>query len=80
MITDKNFRKYYQTDRYRGFHKVNERFDNTSRTTLLVFSNGKKQIYTSGIYTEGAMFKAFNAIDQYYAQKRLRGNLLAEAS
>lgn len=79
MDTDRSFRKYYQTDRYKGFYKVKERFGQFSRTTFLVFSNGKKNIYTSGIYTEEAMFKAFKAIDQYHAQKKHRRNKFVEA-
>ncbi|WP_440999907.1 hypothetical protein [Fodinibius sp. SL11] len=70
MDTDQRFRKYYQTDRYKGFYKVKERFNQFSRTTFLIFSNGEKNIYTSGIFSEDAMVKAFKTIDRYHAQKR----------
>lgn len=79
MDTARSFRKYYQTDRYKGFYKVKERFGQFSRTTYLIFSNGEKNIYASGIYTEEAMFKAFKAIDRYYEQNRHTDNELVEA-
>lgn len=78
MNSAQSLRKYYQTDRYKGFYKIKKRFDSTSRLTFLVFSNGKKQIFASGIYTEDAMFKAFQAIDQYLARKKYEKNLFLE--
>lgn len=79
MNTAQSFRKYYQTDRYKGFYKIKESFGKFSRTTFLIFSNGKKNIYASGMYTEEAMFKAFKAIDQYYTQKRQSDEELVKA-
>lgn len=79
MDTDQRFRKYYQTDRYKGFYRVRKRFDQFSRITFLVFSNGKKNIYASGIFTEEAMGKAFKAIDRYHKQNEHTENLLVEA-
>lgn len=79
MDTDQRFKKYYQTDRYKGFYKVKERFREFSRTTLVIFSNGKKNIYASGIFTEEAMFKAFRAIDQYHAQNKDASSELVKA-
>lgn len=70
MDSAQSFRKFYQTDRYKGFYKVKERFGKFSRTTFVIFTNGKKNIYASGIFAEEAMFKAFKAIDQYYLQKK----------
>ncbi|NIV14270.1 MAG: hypothetical protein GWN62_24255, partial [Aliifodinibius sp.] len=72
-------RKYYQTDRYKGFYKVKERFGQFSRTTFLIFSNGKKNIYASGIYTEEAMVKIFKAIDNYHEKKCHTSKSLVEA-
>jgi hypothetical protein len=79
MNTEQSFRKYYQTDRYKGFYKVKERFGQFSRTTFLIFSNGKKNIYASGIYTEEAMVKVFKAIDQYHAKNKHASSNLVEA-
>ncbi|MDZ7680474.1 MAG: hypothetical protein U5J63_01895 [Fodinibius sp.] len=79
MNRRQRFRRYYQTDRYKGFYKVDERFNGLSKMTFLAFSNGKKKIYASGMFTEDAMFKAFNAIDQFYAQKRRNSRFLVEA-
>lgn len=79
MDTDQKFRKYYQTDCYRGFRKVNKRFDQFSRTTFVTFSNGKKNIYASGIYTEEALVKAFKTIDLYHAKNKHANNKHVEA-
>jgi hypothetical protein len=78
METAQSFRKYYQSDRYKGFYKVTERFQKFSRMTFVIFTNGKKNIYASGIFTEDAMFKAFKAIDQYHVQKKRTNCQLVE--
>lgn len=67
MAIDQSFRKYYQTDRYKGFYKIKERIGGSSRMSLLVFSNGKKKIYANGVYVEEAMAKVFKAIDKYHS-------------
>lgn len=79
MDTNRSIRKYYQTDRYKGFYKVKKRFGQFSRTIFLTFSNGKKNIYASGIYTEEAMFKVFKAIDRYHERKKHLNNEHVEA-
>ena len=72
MTTAKKFRSYYQTDRYRGFYQIKKRTDPSSRMTLLVFSNGTKNIYASGVYSEEAMAKIFATIDQYHLKQNSR--------
>lgn len=72
MNTAQNLRTYYQTDRYKGFYKVSGHFNNNTKTTFLTFTNGKKKIYTCGMFTEDAMFKAFNAIDKYHMQNKFK--------
>jgi hypothetical protein len=79
MNRGKRFQKYYQTDRYKGFYKIDERFNGLLKMTFLAFSNGKKKIYAFGMFTEDAMFKAFNAIDQFHAQKKRNRRSLVEA-
>ncbi|WP_445664332.1 hypothetical protein [Fodinibius sp. AD559] len=79
MDTDQRFRKYYQTGQYKGFYMIHEHFCAFSCTTFVTFSNGKKNIYTSGIFSEEATVNAFKAIDQYHAQKRNTESLLVKA-
>jgi hypothetical protein len=45
--------------------------------TLLTFSNGKKNIYATGIYAEEAMAKIFATIDQYYLNQKARQSATA---
>ena len=67
-----NFREYYLTDRYKGFYKCQEQKNSASRMTHVIFSNGRKKISASGIYTEEAMAKVFLAIDQYHLQQKAK--------
>lgn len=70
MKSAKKFRSYYQTDRYKGFYQIKKKTNPFSRMTLLTFSNGKKNIYAKGVYTEEAMAKIFAAIDQYHLKQK----------
>ena len=72
MATAKNFKSYYHTDRYKGFYQINKSTNPLARMTLLAFSNGKKNIYAKGVYTEEAMAKIFAAIDQYHRKKEAK--------
>lgn len=72
MTTAKKFRSFYQTDRYKGFYQINKSTYPHSRMTLLAFTNGKKNIYAKGVYTEEAMAKIFAAIDQYHRKKKAK--------
>ncbi|MDZ7659655.1 hypothetical protein [Fodinibius sp.] len=72
MTTAKEFRSYYQTDRYKGFYQIKKSTYPLSRMTLLAFSNGKKNIYATGVYAEEAMAKIFSAIDQYHLKKKAK--------
>ncbi len=71
-MSNNNFREYYLTDRYKGFYKCQEQKNSASRMTHVIFSNGKKKISASGIYTEEAMAKVFLAIDQYHLQQKTK--------
>lgn len=70
MTAAKKFRSYYQTDRYKGFYQIKKSTYPLSRMTILAFSNGKKNIYASGVYAEEAMAKIFASIDQYYLKQK----------
>ena len=70
MKTASKFRSFYQTDRYKGFYQIKKRTFPFSRMTLLTFSNGKKNIYATGVYSEEAMAKIFTAIDQYHLKQK----------
>lgn len=70
MTSANKFRSFYQTDRYKGFYQIKKSTNHLSRMTLLAFSNGKKNIYASGIYAEEAMAKIFAAIDQYHRKQK----------
>jgi hypothetical protein len=72
MTTARKLRSFYQTDRYKGFYQVKKTTYPLSRMTLLAFSNGKKNIYAKGVYTEEAMAKIFASIDQYYLKQKTR--------
>lgn len=72
MTTAKKFRNFYQTDRYKGFYQINNSTNPHSRMTLLTFSNGKENIYATGVYVEEAMAKIFAAIDQYHQKRKAK--------
>ncbi|GEM_PF-677856 len=68
--SDRNFREYYRTDRYKGFYKCHAAHHSTSRMTHVIFSNGKTKIFAHGLFVEDAMVKAFIAIDQYHKRDK----------
>ena len=74
MNTKHSYRSYYRTDKYKGFYRVRNGNNRYSRLTRLTFTNGETTIYTTGIYPEDAMAKAFMAIDRYHARKQVSGN------
>lgn len=55
--------EYYSNGNYRGFHKIKENTSKLTGVTKLMFSNGKKQIYTSGSFREEALSKMFKKVD-----------------
>lgn len=61
---------YYTTDKYKGFYKCPKPKNGFSRMLHLVFTNGKKTIYTTGVCPEDATAKAFIAIDNYHKQQK----------
>jgi len=75
MTTATKFKSYYQTDRYKGFYQIKKETYSLSRTTLLIFSNGKKNIYAKGVYVEEAMAKIFAAIDQYHLKRKKKDSV-----
>ncbi|WP_440998524.1 hypothetical protein [Fodinibius sp. SL11] len=77
MTTDKKFRSFYQTDRYKGFYQIKKNTYPLSRMTLLAFSNGKRTIYATGVYAEEAMAKIFATIDQYYLKQKAKQSVMA---
>lgn len=70
MTTEKKFRSFYQTDRYKGFYQIKKNTYPLTRMTLLAFTNGKKTIYATGIYVEEAMAKIFASIDKYHSKQK----------
>lgn len=69
MWLSNRFKKYYSTDRYRGFYKIRECKSKLSAATRLVFTNGSEKIFVKGIFKEDAMVKAFIAIDNYHIRQ-----------
>ncbi|SMO86055.1 hypothetical protein SAMN06265218_11814 [Fodinibius sediminis] len=62
-------RVYYTTGNYRGFYKVTEHQMRLAGRTFMKFSNGKKEIYSTGLFIEGVLESIFDQIDEYYANK-----------
>lgn len=60
---NKKFRDYYATDKYRGFYKIRERVFKLSGKTTMTFTNGKKEVFASGLFKEAALTKIFDQID-----------------
>lgn len=59
-------RKYQKTGTYKGFHlKGEERHYKLSGITHLTFTNGEKELFASGIFSEEAYQKMFDIIDRY---------------
>ena len=66
MNTDKNFREYYSSGRYRGFRKYRQTEQRISGRIWLTFTNNSKKITVYGKCVEDALEKAFRAIDCHY--------------
>jgi len=77
MTTATKFKSYYQTDRYKGFYQIHKKTYPLSRTTFLIFSNGKKNICAKGVYVEEAMAKIFTAVDQYHLKQKEKNSAAA---
>lgn len=62
---DIRFRKYYSDNEYRGFRKRSAMSSQVTGRIRLVFSNGQKEFHARGGFTEDALEKVFDKIDQY---------------
>jgi len=60
---DNRFRKYYETEKYKGFYKLRENKYKLSGQVSMVFTNGHKQIMATGLFQEAALAKIFDRID-----------------
>lgn len=65
---DQRFQEYYVTNKYKGFCKLREKEYKLSCHTQMTFTNGKKEVFASGIFKEAALEKIFNKIDKYYSK------------
>jgi len=64
---DLKFVEYHTSGNYKGFQlKGSERHFKLSGCTHLTFTNGKKEIFASGIFCEEAYLNMFNLIDKYH--------------
>lgn len=60
--------QYYVSGNYKGFQlKGKERHYKLSGITHLTFTNGEKELFASGIFSEEAYVKMFELIDRYHA-------------
>jgi len=64
---DRRLQKYYEEGNYRGFHiKGEEKVYKLMGVTHLIFTNGDKELFSSGIFSDEAYLKMFDQIDKYY--------------
>lgn len=66
--SEQSFQEYYRTGQYKDFYKLKERRSTLTGHVHVTFTNGIKEIVSSGRYTEAALEKIFSKID------RLRSN------
>lgn len=64
--TDPRFIEYYSKGNYRNFRKIRGYKNKLALTTHLIFSNGVKQVYASGLFEEEALAKIFDKVDRFY--------------
>lgn len=62
--TEKSFREYYKTGQYKDFYKLKERSSPFTGQTHITFTNGIKEVFASGRFTEAALEKIFAQIDK----------------
>lgn len=65
----KRFREYYRTGQYKNFYKLKERKSSLTGQTHVTFTNGIKEIFASGRYTEAALKEIFSQIDKLSTKK-----------
>lgn len=66
---DNRFRKYYETEMYKGFYKLKENKYRWSGQVSVVFTNGHKQILATGPFQEAALAKIFDRIDSLCSEE-----------
>jgi len=71
-LIDNRFRKYYETEMYKGFYKLKEDKYKLSGQVSIVFTNGEKQIFATGPFQEAALAKIFDRIDSHYNKETNR--------
>lgn len=63
MTRANRLKEYYVTGKYKGFYKIKKSKLRVAGKTYLAFSNGRKRIAASGLFTEDALEKIFDKID-----------------
>lgn len=61
---EKRFRKYYKNGQYKNFYKLKERRSSLTGHVHITFTNGIKEVFASGRFTESALKKIFAQIDK----------------
>lgn len=61
---DPRLKEYYLTNQYKGFYKIREQEYKLAFKTHLTFSNGKKEIFATGMFKEAVLKKIFDKIDK----------------
>lgn len=65
----KKFREYYRTGQYKNYYKLKERKSTLTGQTHVTFTNGIKEVFASGRYTEAALKEIFSQIDKLSSKK-----------
>jgi len=67
--SDPRLQKFYECGNYRGFQrKGDEKVYKLMGVIHLIFTNGKKELFSSGIFSDEAYLKMFDLIDRYYSK------------
>lgn len=64
-MKDKRFTEYWDTGKYKGFYQSKETEYKLAGRVHLIFTDGKKNFFASGIFKEAALEKIFDKIDKY---------------
>lgn len=62
--SEQSFQEYYKTGQYKDFYKLKERRSTLTGHVHVTFTNGIKEIFASGRFTEAALKKIFGKIDK----------------
>ena len=62
--TEMSLNQYYKTGQYKNFYKLKERRSTLTGHVHVTFTNGIKEVFADGKFTEAALEKIFTQIDR----------------